>query len=97
MALVTTKEMFQKAYEGKYAIGAFNINNLEIIQGVVDACKKNNSAVILQVSKSAYNYVGPNYLMGLVEAASKTTDIDIALHLDHGADFDIIKEVIDLG
>ncbi len=97
MALVTTKEMFQKAFEGKYAIGAFNINNLEIIQGVVDACKKNNSAVILQVSKSAYNYVGPHYLMGLVEAASKSSGVDIALHLDHGADFDIIKEVIDLG
>ncbi len=97
MALVTTTEMFKKAFEGKYAIGAFNINNLEIIQGVVDACKKNNSAVILQVSKSAYKYAGPHYLKAMVDAAVKTTGLDIALHLDHGPDFETIKEVIDLG
>ncbi len=97
MALVTTKEMFKKAFEGKYAIGAFNINNLEIIQGIVDACKENNTAVILQVSKSAYKYAGPHYLKAMVDAAVKTTGIDIALHLDHGPDIDIIKEVIELG
>ncbi len=97
MALVTTTEMFKKAFEGKYAIGAFNINNLEIIQGIVEACKKNNSAVILQVSKSAYKYAGPQYLMGMVKAAVAETGLDIALHLDHGPDFESIKEVIDLG
>ncbi len=97
MALVTTTEMFKKAQEGKYAIGAFNINNLEIIQGIVDACKKNNSAVILQVSKSAYKYAGPHYLKAMVDAAVKTTGLDIALHLDHGPDFETIKEVIELG
>ncbi len=97
MALVTTTEMFKKAQEGKYAIGAFNINNLEIIQGIVDACKKNNTAVILQVSKSAYKYAGPHYLKAMVDAAVKTTGLDIALHLDHGPDFETIKEVIDLG
>lgn len=97
MALVTTKEMFKKAYEGKYAIGAFNINNMEIIQAVVDACKKNNSAVILQVSKSAYKYARPSYLKAMVDAAVLDSGIDIALHLDHGPDFETIKEVIDLG
>lgn len=97
MALVTTKEMFEKAFAGKYAIGAFNINNLEIIQGVVESCKKNNSAVILQVSKSAYKYAGPHYLKAMVDAAIKDTGIDIALHLDHGPDFESIKDVIDIG
>ncbi len=97
MALVTTKEMYKKAYEGKYSIGGFNINNMEIIQGVVNACKKHNSSVVLQVSKSAYKYAGPKYLKAMVDAAVADTGIDIALHLDHGPDFETIKEVIEVG
>ena len=97
MALVTTKEMFAKAYEGKYSIGAFNINNMEIIQGVVEACKKQNSAVILQVSKSALKYAHPLYLTKMVEAAVEETGLDIALHLDHGPDLETCKLCIDNG
>lgn len=97
MALVTTKEMFEKAYKGKYAIGAFNINNMEIIQGVVSACKKYNSAVILQVSKSALKYAHPLYLKKMVDAAIEETGLDIALHLDHGPDFETCKLCIEVG
>jgi fructose-bisphosphate aldolase class II len=97
MALVTTTEMFKKAYEGKYAIGAFNINNMEIIQGVVNACKEKNSAVILQVSKGALKYAGAKYLKAMVDAAVEETGIDIALHLDHGPDMATVKEAIDAG
>lgn len=97
MALVTTKKMFEKAYQGKYAIGAFNINNMEIIQGVVSACKKYNSAVILQVSKSALKYAHPLYLKKMVDAAIEETGIDIALHLDHGPDFETCKLCIEAG
>ena len=97
MALVTTKEMFAKAYEGHYAIGAFNINNMEIIQGDVRAAKSQNSAVILQVSKSALKYANPLYLKGMVDAAVAETGIDIALHLDHGPDLETVKECIDAG
>ncbi len=97
MALVTTTEMFHKAYAGKYAIGAFNINNMEIIQGVVRAAKKQNSAVILQVSKSALKYAHPLYLKAMVDAAIEETGLDIALHLDHGPDFDTCKECIEVG
>ncbi len=97
MALVTTKKMFEKAFNGGYAIGAFNINNMEIVQGVVEAAKAQNSAVILQVSKSALKYAHPKYLKAMVDAAVEETGIDIALHLDHGADFEICKECIDYG
>lgn len=97
MALVTTGEMFKKAFEGKYAIGAFNINNMEIIQAVCRAAKAQNSAVILQVSKSALKFAGPLYLKGMVDAAIAETGIDLALHLDHGPDFETVKEVIDAG
>ncbi len=97
MALVTTKDMFKKAFEGKYAIGAFNINNMEIIQAVTWACKANHSAVILQVSKSALNYAGPLYLKAMVDAAIAETGIDLALHLDHGPDFETCKAVIEAG
>ncbi|GAA0182762.1 class II fructose-1,6-bisphosphate aldolase [Clostridium sediminicola] len=97
MALVTTKEMFKKAYEGKYAIGAFNINNMEILQGIVRGAKAKNSPVIVQVSKGAMNYAGPKYLKAMVEAASEETGIDIALHLDHGPDLETIKIAIDAG
>lgn len=97
MALVTTKEMFKKAYEGKYAIGAFNINDMEIIQGVVNGAKAQNSPVILQVSSSAIKFAGAKYLVKMVEAASEETGIDIALHLDHGPNIDTVKMVIDAG
>ncbi|NDO46756.1 ketose-bisphosphate aldolase [Clostridium sp. MD294] len=97
MALVTTKKMFEKAFEGHYAVGAFNINNMEIIQGVVNAAKAQNSAVILQVSKSALKYAGPLYLKAMVDAAVQETGIDIALHLDHGPDIETVKECIAAG
>lgn len=97
MALVTTKKMFEKAFEGSYAIGAFNINNMEIIQGVVAAAKAQNSAVILQVSKSALKYAHPKYLKAMVDAAIEETGLDIALHLDHGSDFEVCKDCIEYG
>ena len=97
MALVTTKKMFEKAFEGGYAIGAFNINNMEIIQGVVAAAKAQNSAVILQVSKSALKYAHPKYRKAMVDAAIEETGLDIALHLDHGSDFEVCKDCIEYG
>ncbi|MBR6400383.1 MAG: class II fructose-1,6-bisphosphate aldolase [Firmicutes bacterium] len=97
MALVTSAEMFKKAYEGKYAIGAFNINNMEIIQGVTRGAAKMNSAVILQCSKSALKYAGPKYLYGMVQAAIEETGIDIALHLDHGPDLETCKLCVENG
>lgn len=97
MALVTTTEMFQKAYAGGYAIGAFNVNNMEIIQGITEAAKEVNSPVILQVSAGARKYAKHNYLIKLVEAALLETDLPIALHLDHGEDFEICKACIDGG
>lgn len=97
MALVTSKEMFEKAYKGGYAIGAFNVNNMEIIQGIVDAHKDEKAPVILQVSAGARKYANPVYLKKLVEAAIEDTDLDIVLHLDHGDSFEICKECIDNG
>ncbi len=97
MALVTTKEMFAKAYAGKYAIGAFNINNMEIIQAICDAAAEEKSPVILQVSAGARKYAKHEYLLGLANAAIKDSGIDLALHLDHGADFEICKSCIDGG
>lgn len=97
MALVTTKEMFKKAYEGGYAIGAFNINNMEILQAVVNAAKAKKSPVILQCSTGAIKYAGPKYLKAMVEAAVADTGVDLALHLDHGPDFEAVKMVIDAG
>ncbi len=97
MALVTTKEMFKKAYEGGYAIGAFNINNMEIIQAITEAAEQLRSPVILQVSAGARKYAKHEYLMGLAKAAIADTGIDLALHLDHGADFEICKSCIDGG
>lgn len=97
MALVTTKEMFKKAYAGGYAIGAFNINNMEIIQAITESASELKSPVILQVSAGARKYAKPAYLMALAEAAIKDTGIDIALHLDHGADFEICKACVDSG
>lgn len=97
MALVTTKEMFKKAYEGGYAIGAFNINNMEIIQAITEAAADLKSPVILQVSAGARKYAKHEYLMALAHAASKDTGIDMALHLDHGDDFEICRACIDGG
>ncbi|MCQ2489797.1 MAG: class II fructose-1,6-bisphosphate aldolase [Clostridia bacterium] len=98
MPLVTTKEMFQKAYDGGYAVGAFNVNNMEIIQGITDAAAELKSPVILQVSKGARAYANHTYLKKLVEAAvEEHPEIPIALHLDHGADFEICKSCIDGG
>lgn len=97
MALVTTKEMFAKALKNDYAIGAFNVNNMEIIQGIVAAAQEENSALILQVSAGARKYARPAYLLKLVEAAILETGLDIALHLDHGENFDICKKCIDDG
>jgi fructose-bisphosphate aldolase class II len=97
MALVTTKDMFAKALKSDYAIGAFNVNNMEIIQGIVDAAKIEQSGLILQVSAGARKYAKPAYLTKLVEAAIEDTGLDIALHLDHGEDFEICKKCVDDG
>ncbi len=97
MPLVTTTEMFKKAYEGGYAIGAFNVNNMEIIQGITEAAKEENAPLILQVSSGARNYAKHNYLMKLVEAAVIETDLPISLHLDHGDTFELCKACVDGG
>lgn len=97
MALVTTKEMFDKAYKGGYAIGAFNVNNMEIVQGITEAAMEENAPLILQVSAGARKYAKHIYLVKLVEAAIADTNLPIALHLDHGADFEICKACIDGG
>ena len=97
MPLVTTKEMFKKAYEGGYAIGAFNVNNMEIVQGITEAAKEVNAPLILQVSKGARAYANHTYLVKLVEAAIIETGLPIALHLDHGSDFELCKSCIDGG
>lgn len=97
MALVTTKEMFAKALKNDYAIGAFNVNNMEIIQGIVAGAMAENTSLILQVSAGARKYANPTYLTKLVEAAIIDTGLDIALHLDHGEDFEICKKCVDDG
>ena len=97
MPLVTTTEMFKKAYEGGYAIGAFNVNNMEIVQGITEAAAEEKAPLILQVSAGARKYAKHVYLTKLVEAAVADTGLPIALHLDHGADFDICKSCIDGG
>ena len=97
MALVTTKKMFEDAYKGGYAVGAFNVNNMEIIQGIVQAGEKLNAPLILQVSAGARKYANHAYLVKLVEAASETSGLPIALHLDHGPDFETCKSCIDGG
>lgn len=97
MPLVTTKEMFKKAYEGGYAIGAFNVNNMELVQGIVEAGMENRAPLILQVSAGARKYAKHNYLVHLVQAAVEESDIPIALHLDHGDGFDICKACVDGG
>ena len=97
MALVTTTEMFKKAYDGGYAVGAFNINNMEIIQAITEAASEAKSPVILQVSAGARKYARHAYLMALAKAAAEDSGVDFALHLDHGADFEICKSCIDGG
>ena len=98
MPLVTTTEMFKKAYDGGYAIGAFNVNNMEIVQGITEACREEKAPVILQVSKGARAYANHTYLVKLVEAAViECPEIPIALHLDHGPDFETCKACIDGG
>ncbi len=97
MPLVTSKEMFQKAYDGGYAIGAFNVNNMEIIQGITEAAKEVNAPLILQVSAGARKYANHTYLVKLVEAALAETNLPICLHLDHGDSFELCKSCIDGG
>lgn len=97
LPLVTSQEMFKKAYEGQYAVGAFNVNNMEIIQGIVDAAKEEQAPLILQVSAGARKYAKHIYLIKLVEAALEDSGLPICLHLDHGEDFDICKSCIDGG
>jgi len=97
MGLVTTKAMFAKALNSDYAVGAFNVNNMEIIQGIVDAARDESAPLILQVSAGARKYAKPAYLLKLVEAAILDTGLDICLHLDHGEDFDICKKCVDDG
>ncbi|HHW45981.1 MAG TPA: class II fructose-1,6-bisphosphate aldolase [Clostridiales bacterium] len=97
MPLVNTKEMFKKAYEGGFAVGAFNVNNMEIIQGITEAAKELNAPLILQVSSGARKYANHTYLVKLVEAAVAETGLPIALHLDHGDSFELCKSCIDGG
>ncbi|MEG2455327.1 MAG: class II fructose-bisphosphate aldolase, partial [Oscillospiraceae bacterium] len=97
MPLVTTTEMFKKAYEGGYAIGAFNVNNMEIIQGITEAAQEVQAPLILQVSAGARKYAKHVYLMKLVEAAIADTGLPICLHLDHGDTFELCKSCIDGG
>ena len=97
MPLVTTKNMFDKAYEGGYAIGAFNVNNMEMIQAIVEAAKEEKAPLILQVSSGARKYANPKYLKKLVEAAVEDSGLPIALHLDHGDCYDLCKASIDDG
>ncbi|MGB5822854.1 MAG: class II fructose-bisphosphate aldolase, partial [Proteocatella sp.] len=97
MALINSRELLKYAYEGNYAIGAFNVNNMEIIQGIVAAAQKEQSALILQVSAGARKYANPIYLRKLVEAAIEETNLPIVLHLDHGDSFELCKSCIDDG
>lgn len=97
MPLVSPKEMFEKAYAGGYAIGAFNVNNMEIIQGIMEAGEAERAPLILQVSAGARKYAGQTYIIKLMEAAMELTDLPVVLHLDHGQNFEICKEVIDGG
>ena len=97
MPIVTTKEMFRKAYEGGYAVGAFNVNNMEIVQGITEAAAEVKATVILQVSRGARAYANHTYLVKLVEAAEQETGLPIALHLDHGDSFELCKSCIDGG
>ena len=97
MALVTTKEMFKKAYEGGYAVGAFNADSVDIIQAIVDGAASVNAPLILALSEGALKYIGPEYAVSALKAATQTTDIPIALHLDHGKTAELCKKCVDYG
>src|SRR2546422_4600368 len=97
MPLTHTKELFAKALKGKYALGAFNVNNMELLQAIVEACEEEKAPVMLQISKGARQYANPVYLKKLIEAAVSLSNIPIAVHLDHGDSFDLCKECIDEG
>jgi len=95
--LVTTEKMFKQAYEGGFAIGAFNVNNMELMQGIVDACKQENSPVILQISRGARKYANIKYLKALIDTAVSETDLPVVIHCDHGDTFELCKECVDDG
>src|SRR3982751_3233854 len=97
MPLTHTKELFAKALKGKYALGAFNVNNMELLQAIIEACEKEKAPVMPQISKGARQYANPVYLKRLIEAAVSLTNIPIAVHLDHGDSFELCKECIDEG
>ena len=97
MPLVTTKEMFSKAYKGKYAIGAFNVDNMDIMKAVLKAAQDNNSPVIIAISSGALSFIGKDYIRGLLDSAMKSITVPVALHLDHGKSVELCKECVDLG
>src|SRR5258705_7745009 len=97
MPLTHTIDLFAKALRGKYALGAFNVNNMELLQAIVEACEEEKAPVMLQISKGARQYANPVYLKKLIEAALSLSNIPIAIHLDHGDSFDLCKECIDEG
>src|SRR2546428_8420992 len=97
MPLTHTKDLFAKALKGKYALGAFNVNNMELLQAIVEACEEEKAPVMLQISKGARQYANPVYLRKLIDAAVSLTNIPIAIHLDHGDSFELCKECIDEG
>ena len=97
MPLTHTKDLFAKALKGKYALGAFNVNNMELIQAIVEACEEEKAPLILQISKGARQYANPVYLKKLIEAAVSVSNIPIAVHLDHGDTFELCKQCIDEG
>jgi len=97
MPLTHTRELFAKALKGKYAIGAFNVNNMELLQAIIEACEEEKAPVMLQISKGARQYANPVYLKKLIEAAVSLSNIPIAVHLDHGDSFELCKECIDEG
>src|SRR5437660_749017 len=97
MSLTHTRDLFVKALKGKYAIGAFNVNNMELLQAIVEACEEEKAPVMLQISKGARGYANPVYLKKLVEAALSLSNIPVAVHLDHGDSFELCKECIDEG
>ena len=97
MPLTHTRELFAKALKGKYALGAFNVNNMELLQAIIDACEEEKAPVMLQISKGARQYANPVYLKKLIEAAVSLTNIPIAVHLDHGDTFELCKDCIDEG
>src|SRR6478609_1154319 len=97
MPLTHTRELFAKALKGKYALGAFNVNNMELLQAIIEACEEEKAPVMLQISKGARQYANPLYLKKLIEAAVSVSTIPIAVHLDHGDSFELCKECIDEG